>query len=214
MRIGIIGAGRIGATAARLFARAGHDVALCNSRGPESLRETIAEIDEEVGQGRVHPATVQEAAEHGDVAMLAVPFRNADEVLRPGWYRGRIVIDAMNPYGEDGGLLELGERTSSGTVAERIGDARLVKAFNTITWTHLAEQGDERLPMMRRRVMPIAGDDTDAKHVVAGLIEQIGFAPLDMGGLVEGGRAMQPGSPIYTANLTLEQAAKLAGGSG
>lgn len=211
MRIGIIGAGRIGVTAARLFAKAGHDLALCNSRGPESLDATIDEIDEEVGKGRVHARMVSEAAEHGDVVLLAVPFRAADDVLRPEWYRGRIVIDAMNPYVEGGALLDLGDDTSSGIVARRLSGARIVKAFNTIHWTHLAEQGDTRLPMMQRRVIPLAGDDTDAKHVVAGLIEQIGFAPLDMGALEEGGRAMQPGAPVYNENLTLEQASRLSG---
>jgi 8-hydroxy-5-deazaflavin:NADPH oxidoreductase len=213
MRIGIIGAGRIGATAARLFARAGHQVAICNSRGADSLAEIVAELDEELGQGRVHARSVEEAAEHGEVVLLAVPFRAVESALRPEWVRGRIVIDATNPY-EGGGMIDLGERTSSGVVAGKLPDSRLVKAFNTITWTHLAEQGDERLPMGRRRVVPFAGDDEDAKRVVAGLIEQIGFAPLDMGGLVEGGRAMQPDTPIYNRNLTLEQASKLRGGAG
>jgi 8-hydroxy-5-deazaflavin:NADPH oxidoreductase len=212
MRIGIIGAGRIGATAARLFARAGHDVAISNSRGPASLADLVAEIDEEVGQGRVHAATVEDASEHGEVVLLAVPWIALGAAVDPKRLGGRIVIDAMNPYGEDGSILETGEDGSSGLVAKALPSARLVKAFNTIHWAHLAEQGDARLPMMRRRVIPIAGDDTDAKHVVAGLIEQLGFAPLDMGQLIEGGRRQQPETPIYNRTLTLEQAATMASG--
>lgn len=212
MRIGIIGAGRIGATAARLFARAGHDVAISNSRGPASLVDLVAEIDEEVGQGRVHAATVEDASEHGEVVLLAVPYVAFESAVDPKRLGGRIVIDAMNPYSNNGSILDTGEDGSSGLVAKSLPAARLVKALNTIHWAHLAEQGDARLPMMRRRVIPIAGDDADAKRLVGGLIEQLGFAPLDMGDLVEGGRRQQPDTPIYNRTLTLEQAASLASG--
>lgn len=212
MRMGIIGAGRIGTTAARLFARAGHDVAISNSRGPASLADLVAEIDEEVGQGRVHAATVEDASEHGEVVLLAIPYVTFEGAVDPKRLGGRIVIDAMNPYSDDGSILDTGEDGSSGLVAKALPAARLVKAFNTIHWAHLAEQGDARLPMIRRRVIPIAGDDADAKRLVGGLIEQLGFAPLDMGDLIEGGRRQQPDTPIYNRTLTLEQAASLASG--
>src|SRR5215216_5977655 len=70
MRIGIIGSGMIGGTAARVFTRAGHEVAISNSRGPESLRDLVAELGP-----RAHAATVDEAARFGEVVLLAVPFR-------------------------------------------------------------------------------------------------------------------------------------------
>ena len=96
MNVGIIGSGNIGATAARLFADAGHDVAVSNSRGPESL----APLVEEIG---ARAATVEEAAAFGDVVLVAMPFF-AYETLPAEALAGKVVIDAMNYYpARDGG---------------------------------------------------------------------------------------------------------------
>jgi hypothetical protein len=84
-----------------------------------------------------------------------------------------------------------------------------VKAFNTIYWEHLRDQGDLSLSLEKRRVIPLAGDDAVAKSVVAGLIEDIGFAPLDLGALRAGGRHMEPGEPIYNQTLTRSEAQAL-----
>src|SRR6185436_3882232 len=78
MKIGIIGAGRIGSTAAGLFARAGHEVALSNSRGPASLSDLVATINREAGGSRVHASTVADAARFGDLVLLAAPWRAQD----------------------------------------------------------------------------------------------------------------------------------------
>ena len=86
MRIGIIGAGHIGATAARLFVRAGHEVAVSNSRGPESLRELVAELGE-----RARAASVEEAARFGEVVLLAVPWRTPEALPPPEAVRGKVV---------------------------------------------------------------------------------------------------------------------------
>ena len=206
MRIGILGAGHIGATAARLFARAGHEVALTNSRGPESLETLVTEINREAGAARVHPTRMQEAAAFGYVILLAVPWRTAEAWPAAGAVRGKIVIDAMNPYTATGGIMDLGPSTSSEEVAKRLPGARLVKAFNTIYWEHLAGQGRPDLPLPQRRAIFLAGDDVEAKRVVARLIEEIGFAPVDTGTLREGGRSQQPGAPVYNRNLTQEEA--------
>lgn len=206
MRIGILGAGHIGATAARLFARAGHEVALANSRGPASLASTVADINREAGAGRVRAATAQEAAAFGDAVLLAVPWRTPEAWPVPGDVRGKIVIDAMNPYTATGGVMDLGSSTSSEEVGKRLPGARLVKAFNTIYWEHLATQGRGDLPLARRRAIFLAGDDVEAKRVVSRLIEEIGFAPVDTGTLREGGRSQQPGTAVYNRNLTQEEA--------
>jgi len=206
MKIGIIGAGRIGATAARLFALAGHEVALSNSRGPASLADTIATINREVGGSRVRATTGEEAAAFGEVALLAAPWRSLDALPGAEVLRGKIVIDAMNPYSASGKLLDLGASTSSEEVAKRVPGVRLVKAFNTIYWQHLAKEGRSDLPLARRRAIFVAGDDLAAKKVVGELIEQIGFAPVDTGGLRDGGRSQQPGTPVYNRNLTQSEA--------
>ncbi len=205
MRIGILGAGRIGATTARLFARAGHEVALSNSRGPASLEGLVAEINREVGAARVRAATPQDAAAFGDVILLALPWRAREAWPAPAAVRGKIVVDAMNAYAATG-VVDLGASSSSEEVAKRLPGARLVKAFNTINWEHLGGQGRPDLPLPRRRAIFLAGDDAEAKRTVARLVEEIGFAPVDTGTLREGGRSQQPGTLVYNRNLTHEEA--------
>ena len=208
MRIGILGAGHIGATAARLFARAGHEVALSNSRGPASLAGLVEEINREAGAPRVKAAAPQEAATFGEVVLLAVPWRTKDALPTDAAaaVQGKIVIDAMNAYTAAGGIVDLGNSTSSEELAKRLPGARLVKAFNTIFWEHLAKQGRPDLPLPKRRAIFLAGDDVEAKRVVSRLIEETGFAPVDTGTLREGGRSQQPGTPVYNRNLTQVEA--------
>jgi predicted dinucleotide-binding enzyme len=93
-------------------------------------------------------------------------------------------------------------------VAEHLPGTRLVKAFNTIRWDQLGEQGDPSRPLEARRVIPLAGDDEQAKLLVSDLIEQLGFGPLDLGTLAQSDR-MQPGAPIYNRDLTLAEARAL-----
>jgi predicted dinucleotide-binding enzyme len=207
MRIGIIGSGMIGGTAARLLVRAGHEVAISNSRGPESLRELVAELGP-----RARAATVEAAAEFGDVVLLAVPWRKPEALPSPTLVAGKTVIDAMNPYSESGGIQDLGDSTSSEETAKRLPGARLVKAFNTIYFKHLATQGNTTLPVAERRAIFVAGDDSEAKQVVSRLIEELGFAPVDTGSLREGGRRQQPGTPIYNRVITGREATEVVAG--
>jgi predicted dinucleotide-binding enzyme len=202
MKIGIIGAGHIGGTLAVLLARAGHQVAVSNSRGPESLKSLVAEAGK-----NVQAMTVAEAAAFGEVVILAVPWRKPEALPPPHRVAGKIVIDAMNPYGEGGTILNLGASTSSEETARRLPGCRLVKAFNTIYYKHLQERGTSRKE--ERITIYLAGDDKEAKGVVKGLIEEIGFAPFDTGSLKEGGRKQQPGSPIYNSPMTLERAKEI-----
>ena len=201
MKIGILGSGRIGGVAARLFAAAGHEVAISNSRGPESLRAMVAELG-----ALARAATVNDAAGFGDVILLAVPWHLTQALPAPELARGKIVIDAMNPYNPAGGFFDLGESTSSEEVRKRLPGARLVKAFNTIYYEHLATRGRKDLPIEERHAIYLAGDDAAAKGVVARLIEGIGFAPVDTGSLHEGGLLQQPESPIYNQTFSAREA--------
>lgn len=202
-KIGIIGAGHVGSTAARLFVKAGHEVALSNSRGPESLRGLVAELGPEA-----RAMTVDGAARFGDIVLLAVPWRMPEALPAPAAVAGKVVIDAMNPYNPTGAILDTGGDSSEET-HRRLPGARLVKAFNTIYYQHLATHGDTNLPLEQRNVIFMAGDDAEAKQVVARLIEEIGFAPVDTGSLREGGLRQQPGSPIYNHAMTPPEAARI-----
>ena len=190
MRIGILGAGNIGAVAARLFVSAGHEVAVSNSRGPESLKELVRELGP-----KAHAMTIDDAARFGEVVLLAVPWRSPEALPHTELLRGK--IDAMNPYRPDGGFYDLGGSTSSEEVLRRLPGARLVKAFNTIYYVHLAERGRKDAPLEERHTIYVAGDDAEAKNIVSRLIEDIGFAAVDTGSLREGGRMQEPDSPIY-----------------
>lgn len=201
MKIGILGAGRIGAVAARLFVTAGREVAVSNSRGPESLRELVAQLGP-----RAHAADIAGAAAFGEVVLLAVPWHRTDALPSPELLRGKVVIDAMNPYRPEGGFYDLGQSTSSEEVLKRMPGSRLVKSFNTIYHEHLATRGRKDLPVEERHAIYVAGNDPAAKAVVERLIEDIGFAPVDTGSLREGGRLQQPDSPIYNQTFTAREA--------
>lgn len=204
MKIGIIGAGNIGKTAADLFARAGHQVALSNSRGPETLQSAAAELGP-----NVTAMTAKDAAAFGEVVLEAVPFGNYRE-LPADSLAGKILISASNYYPERDGKIDFHGLTQTGLVAEHLGGARVVKAFNTIFWKHLHEQGDTGLPLGERRAIFIAGDDADAKRLVSDLIEELGFAAVDTGTLAESA-VQEPGSSVYTKDLTLSEAETLLG---
>jgi 8-hydroxy-5-deazaflavin:NADPH oxidoreductase len=205
VEIGIIGAGNIGATAARLFAQAGHRVEISNSRGPESLWTLVDELGP-----NVRAATVEEAAAFGEIVLVAIPFKDY-ETLPVEPLAGKIVIDATNYYeGRDDGRIDFGDLTSSELVARHLPHAHLVKAFNTMYYETLATEGRSTETYDEDRlVLFIAGDDEEAKTVVSQLIEEIGFAAVDTGSLRDGGRRQQPGSPIYNNPMTARRAREL-----
>lgn len=204
MKIGIIGAGHIGGTLATLLGAAGHDVVLSNSRGPETLTDVVA------GMRGVRAGTVEEAARFGDVVIEAIPFGRYTD-LPADVLRDHIVVSASNYSPARDPNVALGERTATEAVAQHLVGARVVKAFNTIQSAHLRDRGDTAKSQDERRVVPLASDDQQAKAVVAGLIEEIGFGPLDMGPLREGGRQMEPGQPIFNRDIALSEARTLVG---
>src|SRR6202790_3392076 len=192
MQIGILGSGNIGANAARLFARAGHHLRIANSRGPASLKALV----EEIGPN-AEAATAQDAVDASDLVLIAIPWTKREEALGEieGW-DDKIVIDAMNPYTEDFEIEDLGSKTSTEFTRALVPGARVVKAFNTIFYKRLATEGKPK-GETGRLAIPVASDDSAAKRVVLDLIDEIGFDPVDNGGLVDGGPQQQPGSTIY-----------------
>lgn len=185
MKIGIIGPGRIGGNAARLFAAAGHDILLSFSRTPESLGALAAAIGERATVGA--PA---DALDFGEVVFFAVPWSAIPEALsQSGPFRGNIVIDTTNAFARGRRPFPEG-MTSAQFNQRRMPGARLVKGFNTLTSGFQAAQAGR--PRDKRVVLFISGDDQNAKNVVSGLIDDAGFAAADLGGLADSGPMEAP----------------------
>jgi predicted dinucleotide-binding enzyme len=189
VRVGVIGAGRIGGNAGRLFSRAGHEVLFSFSRD----RARLEALAKEAGGVAGTPA---EAARFGEVVMLSVPWALVDEALEAaGPLDGKVLIDTTNQFGRDEngnfGVLRLPDGLSAAAYnARRAGDARLVKAYNTMTAGFQAEAAGRTGP--DRVVMFYAGDDEGANTVVAGLIDDSGFDPVYVGSLTGDVDWMEP----------------------
>ena len=197
MRIGFMGAGRIGGTLARQLAALGHDVAVSNSRGPETLAALVASIGE-----RGQALTAADAARWGELLVVSVPFGRYRELPVDG-VAGKVVIDTNNYYpNRDGQYTEIDadHTTSSEMLAAYLSGARVVKAFNNINWEHLRDLA-RPAGAPGRIGLPIAGDDAEAKRTVAELIDAIGFDAVDAGTLAAGGRKQQPGTAVYGTDL-------------
>jgi 8-hydroxy-5-deazaflavin:NADPH oxidoreductase len=201
MKISIIGSGHIGGTLARLLVKAGHEVALVNSRGPDSLKSFVNELGP-----RLHPLKdIQEAIAFSDLIILSVHWRIIDSF--PVYNaQGKIIVDTTNPYKSDGSFYDLGDEIPSSKVMKHFTGGVIVKAFNTIWSKHLAENGSTDLPVADRRVIPVAGDDSGAKAKVAKLIEEIGFGSLDTGSLKKGTAFQNVRGPLYNKELTVREA--------
>ena len=172
MRIGIVGAGKIGSNCARQFARGGHEVKL-SSRSPEKLEPLAQEIGDTASVG-----TPAEAAEFGEVLVFAVPWDGFDDaVAGAGSLDGKILIDTTNQYGSSEMPAE-GE-TAASFHAVRVNGATYTKSFNTLTSGFQAEVAFR--PEDERVVQWVCGDDVVAKQVVMGLIADAGYAPVDLG---------------------------------
>lgn len=195
MTIGIIGAGGIGQALAGHMAKAGYEVILSNSRGPESLKEVVSEF------GHLATAGTRQEAAQADMVVLSVTWDQVGAALSdlPAW-NGRILIDATNPVLQPGfRLAELNGRTSSEVVASMAPSARVVKTGNTLLRSVLAADPNEA---GGHRVLFMSGDEAAAKTEVSAILEKIGFAIVDLGGLAIGGRLQQfPGGPLPTLNL-------------
>ncbi|RKF30564.1 NADPH-dependent F420 reductase [Paraburkholderia fungorum] len=176
MSYAIIGFGKIGYALAKAFARSGIEVSVATTRDPESFASDAAAI----GPGII-PKTLAQAVK-ADTIFLAVRFESHPEIAKalPNW-KGKTIIDAMNTLAP---LEELDDLPSSVFVAKAFSGARLVKGFN-----HLVAAVLDQDPAVHggRRVVFLASDDDGAAAEVGALAEKLGFAPINLGGLSEGG---------------------------
>jgi predicted dinucleotide-binding enzyme len=174
MRIGVIGAGHIGGNCARQAIKAGHEVKLSFARDPAKLEELASGLGERASTG-----TVKDAVAFGEIVILAVPWGAIPEALaQAGDLTGKLVIDTTNQFGS-GPKPEPGQ-TAAAFNAQRMAGVRYVKSFNTLTAGFQAQAADRHGP--ERVVQWICGDDPQAKELAAGLIEDINYVPVDLGG--------------------------------
>ena len=207
MRIGVIGTGNVGRSIAGLLARAGHEIRF-GTRDP----------GREKAEGLPGPSgTVADAAAFGEVVLCATPYgiwRALAHELAPH-VAGKIVIDAANPYpGRDGAFAQSAIDAGQGAgapVAKLMPGARLVRAFNSVPWPAMVKEADR--PVGERIAIPLAGDDAVARGIVASLITDAGFEPVDAGELVRA-RAFDPEQPAYNHPMSAAQMRRVLGLSG
>ena len=193
--VGIIGAGRVGGTVARLAVNAGYDVVLSNSRTPKTLNDQVAALGEKARTG-----TPAEAATAGDIVVVSIPLRAYPSVpVEP--LIGKTVLDTANYYPKRDGqiaVLDSDSTTSSELMAKHLIGAYVVKAFNNIAFKNLSA-----LPRGAgapdRSALPIAGDDASAKDTATAFLDAIGYDSVDAGPLGAGGRKFAVGTPAYVA---------------
>lgn len=202
MRIGIVGAGRIGGNCATQLALGGHEVKL-SGRDPSKLEGLAAEIGDAASIGS--PA---EAAEFGEVVIFAVPWDGFDDaVSAAGPLDGKIVIDTTNQYGSSEMPAE--GQTGASFHAARVGGARYTKSFNTLTSAFQAEAAFR--PEPDRVVQWVSGDDEEARRIVMGLIADAGYAPVDAGANSDAAVMEAPRRPgaVYGEEYRLSEAEKV-----
>nr|WP_316640494.1 NAD(P)-binding domain-containing protein [uncultured Roseateles sp.] len=191
MNYSIIGSGNVGAALARQFARSGTRVGIANTRGPAS----IASLASELGPNIV-PLALQEALQ-AEVVILAVPFRAHVAVAQAhtNW-TGKIVVDAMNTYGVP--PEELKGQASTDVVAAAFPGAQVVKTLNQLPAKLLAQD-----PAVNggRRVMFVSSNDDGAEASAAKLLADLGFAPILLGKVTQGGQLIGMGGPLILQNL-------------
>ncbi|WP_456021105.1 NADPH-dependent F420 reductase [Pseudomonas protegens] len=181
MKYAIIGFGKLGQALASAFARSGIEVSVATTRDPQDFAAAAAAI----GPGIIPESLTQ--AIKADIVFLAVRFESYRDVAKalPTW-AGKILIDVTNAYGVP--PEDLGGQPSSKVIAQAFTGARLVKGFN-----HLVAGVLDQDPTIQggRRVVFLASDDEDAVGEVATLAESLGFSPIRLGGLAEGGLLVQ-----------------------
>lgn len=190
IRIGIIGSGNVGGALGRSWAgQAGHQV-MFSSRNVDDDRKLAAEVGANASAG-----TPREAVMFGEVVLLAVPYRSLPDLSKDlaDAMRGKIVLDACNPFPERDGEIAVKAREKGAglATAELFPGARIVRAFNAIGAARMGVAYKEP----QRIGMPMAGDDAQAIEVATRLIRDIGYEPVLVGGLAMG-RFLMPGTPL------------------
>jgi predicted dinucleotide-binding enzyme len=193
MTYAILGSGAIGAALARRFAAAGIDVSIANTKGPESLAGLIGEL------GSVVKAETATEALRADIVILAIPFDAVPDAVKGVKWGSRIVVDATNAIDLPAfAPRDLKGRPSTQVIADAVPGARVVKAFNTL---FAARLGEDPAAAGGRRVLFVSGDDVSAQAAIVDLVERLGFAAIDLGGIAEGGLAQQFGGGVAGKDL-------------
>lgn len=196
LRIGIIGAGRIGGTIGALWVKAGHPVML-SSRHPEELKDLVAGLGPLASAG-----TVAEAIAFGDALLIAVPYGALPQIGKDygAALQGKILLDACNAVASrDGTVADEVEQEGIGVVSQKyLAGARLVRAFNTMSYTIFAREAHRPPP---RLAVPIAGDNPEAVRVAAALVGDAGFDAVVVGKLADA-RRFQRGGPGYGQSVS------------
>ena len=199
MKIGIIGAGNIGATVAKKLAAAGHVVKLANARGPETIRDLVRDLG-------VTAVSKEEAVKDVEVVVLSIPFARYPDLaeLFHDVPTNVVIIDTSNYYPfRDGEIKEIENvKPESVWVSEQIGRP-VIKAWNAVLSHTLSERGKPESASGRIAV-PVAGDDAEAKAIAMQLVGATGFDVIDAGTLAESWR-QQPGTPAYCTELTADE---------
>jgi len=174
MKIGVIGAGRIGGNCARQAVKGGHEVMLSFSRDADKLKALAAELGERTSVG-----SPREAVEFGEIVILSVPWSAIHDALeQAGSLEGKIVVDTTNQFGS--GPMPAPGQTAAAFNAGRMPGARYTKSFNTLTSGFQAEAAHRSDG--EKVVQWVCGDDAEAKRQVSQLIEDMGYVPIDFGG--------------------------------
>ena len=198
-KIGVIGSGNIGSTVGRLWVKAGHQV-LFSSRNPENLKELVNRLGSSARAG-----TVRDALTFGDAALIAVPYGAYPQVGKDYAQElaGKIVLDAGNAVPSRDGEIskEAGELGIGLTSAKYLPKARIVRAFNTLSYLVLANNAHRA---GERMAIPIAGDDKEALAVVSKLIQDAGFDPVIVGSL-QSAKLFSRGEPLYGQQITARE---------
>jgi predicted dinucleotide-binding enzyme len=189
LKIGIVGSGRIGSTLGMIWANAGHKV-MFSSLDLEHDKALAARVGANASAG-----TSREAAAFGDVLLVAVPYHALPQVGKDlgALLKGKIVVDACNPFpGRDGDVGVWAQEKGAGLAsAELLPGARIVRAFNAVGYARLPDAASHKPPYG----MPIASDDAKAVEVASGLIRDVGYEPVLVGGLTMG-RHLVPRTPL------------------
>ena len=192
LRLGIVGAGKLGTTLARAAIAAGYDVAMSASGPPDDIALTV-----DVLAAGARAATTEEVVRHADIVVLAIPTHRFRELARD-LFAGKILIDAMNYWepvdGEDPELAAAVEGTSM-TVQARFPSARVVKSLNQLGY-HELEENRRPKGASDRIALGAAGDDRLAVREVMRLVDRLGFDPVDVGPLANGVALEPDGSPV------------------
>ena len=207
MKIGIIGAGRVGGTIGELWVKAGHEV-LFSARTIEEVNSLLSRLN--LGP-RARAGTPKEAAAFGEAVLISVPYAALPQIGKDNAaeLKGKVVLDTSNPIeNRDGPMAaEMRARGTGVASAELLPGVRLVRAFNCVGWNSMrteAHRAGEKL------AIPLAADDQGALKVAIGLVQDAGFEPVVVGGLARA-KEFDVGTPIFGKAVTAKELRSMLG---